>query len=280
MPRCSRIGDTLAGAFLASKDRPGQVLPLRRRTEKDVIEPCLRPLRSSWVRAMKVELLTIAWTSCAASCGGAKALAPADASNDAAVSMSDVMVTATLDGAITDGSYGGGAEVRGTAGGQAFASHGAIGVSTQAPSDPSVPNLVTIGIPANFDLTCAQEKQSSSMNIARPSHSLLAFSLSAGGTPLVAGTYIAASNSAGDAGAMTASGAYTVTDANCSRVFQEMVTGGSVTVTAVDSTAISGSFELSFPNGDQLTGQFDAPLCYVFVRGFGAIVPPPPTCLH
>jgi hypothetical protein len=172
------------------------------------------------------------------------------------------------------------AEVRGTAGGQAFASHGAIGVSTQAASDPSVPNFVTIGIPANLDLTCAQEKQNTSMNIDQPSRSILAFGLSAGGTPLVTGTYIVASNDGGDAGGMTASGAYTATDANCGRVFQEMVTGGSVTVTAVDRTAISGSFELSFPSGDQLDGQFDAPLCYVYVRGYGAIVSPPPTCSH
>ncbi len=115
------------------------------------------------------------------------------------------------------------------------------------------------------------------MNTEPPNQSLLTFILSES-APLVAGTYYA-TNSVGDAGKMTVFGAYSVYDANCNRVFQESFTGGSVTLTAVDGIAISGSFELSFPSGDQLAGQFVAPLCYVFIPQVG-IVNPPPTCSH
>jgi hypothetical protein len=41
----------------------------------------------------------------------------------------------------------------------------------------------------------------------------------------------------------------------------EDATGGTITLTTVDSNTVSGTFDVSFPKGDHLTGAFSAPVC-------------------
>ena len=221
---------------------------------------------------MKRNIVALAWFVSAAQCGGLSDFRD----GDAAVGQAD-----RGDGAVDGGMNGGHAAVQGAAGGQTFSPHGAIGlINHLQTSDPSVPNLVTLAIPANFDLTCEQFKQDGMMNITHPNEAVLViYVLQAGSSPLVPGAYPVASPST-DAGAMTASGFYSVTDSKCSRTFQESFTAGSVMVTAVDTVSITGTFHLTFSNGDDLDGQFFAPLCYTFGPEPGGIVPRSPTCVH
>jgi hypothetical protein len=219
---------------------------------------------------MKPVLVTLAWCFCAVGCGGSTASA-SGAVADAAVDVVDV--------AESDAAGRGEAAVRGTALGHAFSPHDALAFVNHPQMNSSIPNIVTLLIPANFDETCAQAKQDTLQNAARPNTADLAIYVSAGQDPLVVGTYVAASGTPNDAGAMTVSGNYVLTDSNCSRASEETLSGGSVTVTAVNATAISGIFDLTFPSGDRLSGEFAAPLCYVYVPQTG-LGPPPVKCLH
>jgi hypothetical protein len=52
------------------------------------------------------------------------------------------------------------------------------------------------------------------------------------------------------------------TQSPCSSGLVE-ATNGSITVSAIDAAAVTGTFDVSFPSGDRLTGTFTAPTCPV-----------------
>lgn len=54
---------------------------------------------------------------------------------------------------------------------------------------------------------------------------------------------------------------YQAQDANCTETVNEGASSGTVTYTTANSSVIAGSFDVTFPSGDHLTGTFSAPLC-------------------
>ena len=217
---------------------------------------------------MNRNVATLPWIFWAVHCGGSTPLAESGAP-DAAVDVGHDALSVGMDE--------GDADVQGTANGQTFSSREAMGVVNHLQtSDSSVPNLVTVAIPANFNSTCDQFKQDILKNTTHPNQAVLTIDVAAGAAPLTPGVY-AVSNAPADAGAMAATGLFSATDSNCNRTSEAAATAGSVTVTAVDAVAISGMFRLWFQNGDDLAGEFFAPFCYVFVPQTG-IAPPPAVC--
>jgi hypothetical protein len=63
---------------------------------------------------------------------------------------------------------------------------------------------------------------------------------------------------------------YLSSDANCKLTVNERATAGSVTMDTADTTTVTGTFDLTFANGDHLTGQFDAPVCNVDITKLGS----------
>lgn len=54
---------------------------------------------------------------------------------------------------------------------------------------------------------------------------------------------------------------YDADSATCVLTTSETATSGSVVLTSVSSTSIDGTFDVTMPNGDHLSGSFDAPVC-------------------
>jgi hypothetical protein len=54
---------------------------------------------------------------------------------------------------------------------------------------------------------------------------------------------------------------YDADSATCVLTTSETATSGSVVLTSVSSGLIDGTFDVTMPNGDHLTGSFDAPVC-------------------
>ena len=52
-----------------------------------------------------------------------------------------------------------------------------------------------------------------------------------------------------------------VQDQNCTPTVQQTATTGSVTLTTVSSSTVAGSFDVTFPTGDHVTGTFSGPVC-------------------
>lgn len=63
---------------------------------------------------------------------------------------------------------------------------------------------------------------------------------------------------------LLASAQYNALDASCQPTIADTTssaTSGSITVTSLSASMISGRFDLVFPNGDELTGNFSSPVC-------------------
>lgn len=54
---------------------------------------------------------------------------------------------------------------------------------------------------------------------------------------------------------------YDADSATCVLTTSETATSGSVVLTSVSSSSIQGTFDVTMPNGDHLSGSFDAPVC-------------------
>jgi len=130
------------------------------------------------------------------------------------------------DAGIADSGDRGDAVIDGSALGQMFSRHGGIGVvnGSQAGSGEP-PSLVTVTVPANFDLTCEQLSQDTRTNVTRPNEAVLVLYVSAAPASLVTGTYVV---TAGMMGAMTAQGYYSATDSNCTRNSEEWAAGSPI----------------------------------------------------
>jgi hypothetical protein len=63
---------------------------------------------------------------------------------------------------------------------------------------------------------------------------------------------------------------YLASDANCDKTIDEQANAGSVTLDTVGATTVTGTFDVTFVNGDRLTGQWDAPVCNFDVNNLGA----------
>lgn len=77
------------------------------------------------------------------------------------------------------------------------------------------------------------------------------------GASVPAGSYTVGAQ--GQSSAAEAS--YEATDSNCNKTTNEKATGGTITLTTVSSTTVTGTFDVTFASGDHLTGNFTAPVC-------------------
>jgi hypothetical protein len=211
--------------------------------------------------------------SCLVSCG---------ARTDAIPIGSDLASAPPIDASPeVDASVEGAVTVQGTLGGRPFSPTGAVGVVE------SISGTGFIELPENFDLTCDSYAMppKGATALWHANGVDLDFSLhvdGSNGPPFLAGTYRVAQSGSGVT-AMTVDATYKHLDSDCNLATStlERATSGTVTVTAVDSATISGSFDLAFPSGDSAAGRFSGPVCSFDVvsgpqgpQGLG------PVCLH
>jgi hypothetical protein len=219
---------------------------------------------------MRVYLREAAWLSCVAACS-ARSTTPAvdsELANTPRVAASPEV----------DANAGGSITVMGTLGGRPFSARGALALFNLG-FGPGIPPEVAVGMPENFDLTCDLLKKDMASRIEHANAAALDLFIDTGGPPVRPGVYPVLRPDAGAASgavAMTVSGWYQQLDGDCGAPSPETATSGSVVVSAIDRTAISGSFDLTFPNGDFVTGQFSAPVCVINEGGYDA---PPPRCV-
>jgi hypothetical protein len=77
-------------------------------------------------------------------------------------------------------------------------------------------------------------------------------------SPVPPGTYSISGNS----GAYFVRAGLAVTDANCNlKSITSDASDGSIEIISVTPMLVTGRFDLTFPSGDHLTGQFAAPVC-------------------
>jgi hypothetical protein len=220
---------------------------------------------------MRVYLRAAAWLVCLAACSGRSTRPTADSER-----ANEPRVAATPE---VDASVGGTVTLTGIRGGQPVSARSAIAVFDSG-YGPGIPPVIVVGMPENFDLTCPVLKKDAALNIQHPNAVQLDLLIETGGPPIRPGVYSITSPDAGGASgavAMTATGSYYQLDGDCGTPSLEMATSGSVVVSAIDRTNVSGSFDLAFPNGDFVTGEFSAPTCAVIVN-YGGIGPPPVIC--
>jgi hypothetical protein len=136
---------------------------------------------------------------------------------------------------------------------------------TLAPTAGTPPGFaVTVIAITSFPNACSLLDTS-----VRSSQSLLLEIASAG--PLTAGTYGVPTPSDGGSMASAAFATYDALDPTCLVTSNETTTSGSITITAVSSMQVTGTFDLTLPtaNGmsmptggtDHVTGSFAAPYC-------------------
>ena len=147
--------------------------------------------------------------------------------------------------------------VSGSAGGQSFAVKDAVGLYNTAEEYSGV--FIT-----DFSGSCTL--LGSGMTVP-PSTQLLAIELVANGIgmPPGPGTY-----TLGTTQNVEILVSYAASDANCNETVDEQATGASVTLDTVNTTTVTGTFDVTFPNGDHLTGQFDAPVCNIDLDNLGS----------
>jgi hypothetical protein len=153
-------------------------------------------------------------------------------------------------GSSSAGSGGGSTAIAATIGAQSISLQNAVGVSGSLPENGATVYETDVFV-ANLSGACGLLQQN-----ANPSNGVL-LSIGIGGeAPVGSGTY-----------AVTATGnvrvSYVAQDVNCNVTVNEAAQGGTVTYDAVNSTAITGSIDVTFSSGDHVTGEFSAPICNV-----------------
>ena len=223
---------------------------------------------------MRAYLRAAAWLSCVAACSG-RSTAPtvdSEVANTPRVAASPEV----------DANAGGSITVMGILGGQPFSARGAL-VVFESGFGPGLPPDVEVGMPENFDVTCDLLKKAAASRIQHANAAQLDLFIETGGPPVQPGVYRVPPPDAGAASgavAMTATAWYQQLGGDCGIPNPEFATSGSVVVTAIDPTAMSGSFDLAFPNGDFARGQFSGPVCVVPTPSYnGGIGPPPGVCV-
>jgi hypothetical protein len=146
--------------------------------------------------------------------------------------------------------------VSGSAGGQSFVVRDAVGLYNTTREYSGV--FVT-----NFPASCTLLQSGST---APPQTQLLAIELIANGLGRAPGpgTY-----TLGTTQNVAFVISYVASDVNCNMTTNEQPTAASVILDSVDATAVTGTFDVTFANGDHLTGQFDGPVCNVDITNLG-----------
>jgi hypothetical protein len=171
----------------------------------------------------------------------------------------------------------GSAVVSGTIEGHPLSARGALGLFYK----PPIPPQVHVVIPVSYNLTCAllQSPSEYTTPLLFANQAGLDLSLPSvvtpAGPPLTPGTYSVVAD--GGTASMTAGGTYLALDADCGSPNTVSASSGNVTISMVNTTTISGTFDLTFSDGDHLMGQFSATNCVLtFVM---PIQSPMPVCV-
>jgi hypothetical protein len=151
----------------------------------------------------------------------------------------------------TLGGGGGSAAVNGKAGGTAVDAVEAVGLVGTQMENGTTASYAGVAI-TNIAGTCALLQRHGNPKNAQA----LTMEVVGTGTSIAPGTY-----AVGGQTTPFASAAFDAQDATCTSTTNEQATSGSVVLTAVSSASIDGSFDLTFPGGDHLTGSFTAPVC-------------------
>jgi hypothetical protein len=161
-----------------------------------------------------------------------------------------VVLVATL--AACSSSSGGGsgtASVSGTIQGAAVPATDSVGLSSVSTQN-GVSEAAVGAIITNIANACGVLQDHGNP----PGATALVVAVSASGGSVATGTYGIVSQGFG------ATASYATQDMNCNPSLNETATGGSVTLTSVSGSSVSGTFDLTF-SGDHLTGSFSAPIC-------------------
>jgi hypothetical protein len=153
--------------------------------------------------------------------------------------------TSTLSGG------GGSVSVSGTVDGMPLAVTEVVALLGSQPQG-HVSNADVVVIVTNFANTCAILGHGGNP----PSAQVLELAASATGSTVPTGQYVI-----GATPTTTAAAGFTAQDATCTPTSDEQATKGTITLTQVTDTTIAGSFDVTFANGDHLTGTFAAPVC-------------------
>lgn len=214
---------------------------------------------------MKLPLQAALWCLCIPACSGTVSATSGDAGGKG---------PSVEDSSGMDASEGDATLVMGILGGKPFSSRSAWGLVV--PNGPGA-SVVAVVIPENFSLSC--EILTSRSMIDHASSAQLEIVIETAESPLTPGTYDVLSADAGGPAAKTARAYFAEVDANCGDASTEMTASGSVIISAFDSAAVAGSLDLTFSNGDSVTGEFSAPVC-AMPQGAGDITQAPLVCLH
>jgi hypothetical protein len=203
-------------------------------------------------RAARLAVLLAVFAACSSSSAGKDVVAnpEVDASSEAATKGHDAGVD-PVKAFVTQSSYATFAYEACTGTGNPDAPYGSIdgGCSGEA---------LAVVLTSNGKLTCAAAATSANyLDVSDTSTLLLTLSTATGVTSLATGTY-----TVGDTinAPIVAHANFGTNDAQCN-VTQSLVQGGSVSVTTLTAGAASGSYDLTFTNGDTLKGSFSVEEC-------------------
>ena len=206
--------------------------------------------RERWVKVFLP--VAAAWSLCVGGCEGASGEVMGDGGGPEGGDACPSKVVSGYDAATSDAGAGS-ATVEGTVGGESWSARGAIALFPSAPG-PEVPSQIVVVIPLTFDLQCSA-LQATSENIVFSNQKELEIILKTGGPPLGPGTYRASGTD------MMTVGANLLSVDGCCHGSAEAATDGSATITAANTTTVTGTFNLSFADGDHVDGQFAAGTC-------------------
>lgn len=113
-------------------------------------------------------------------------------------------------------------------------------------------------------LSCSFVQSSFDSNTNYANADVLVLAVGSASSSIAAGTYDIVAADAGQSGATTgATAQFQTTTSTCGNGLDLTATSGTITVSAVSSTRISGTYDVTFGSQGSFTGSFDSPLCAV-----------------
>jgi hypothetical protein len=151
------------------------------------------------------------------------------------------------------GGGGGSSTVTGTVGGAPLATTDVVGLTGIEPNTSPAMAYVGVAI-TNVAGTCSVLQRHGDP----PNTSYLTMIVSERGSSVAPGKYPVNSATSGNVQAQVGT-----SNASCQTTFNESAASGTIEFDSITGAMITGSFNLTFPNGDHLVGGFNAPVCNV-----------------
>jgi hypothetical protein len=157
-------------------------------------------------------------------------------------------------------------------------SGGTSGDDASAGSCTNLGQAVVVILTNRSDATCAAAKSqiSSGKEAIFANFAELQLLVANATADLAPGTYDVVN--AGSTATEGSVAEYASTDASCAASATAEASSGTVTLTAVSSSRVTGSYQVTFGTQGTLSGSFDVPICDLPVAGGNAIDAGTPTC--